>query len=198
MLNFRKIENQIKIIEQDMQETISVFKNSIDELKEELNALKLEYNEENKQVDGNIRQYLLEYDKSKIAEEIYEPSDENSRLNEFYEVVKRKVKKEAVVFVSCNTSYSYTGNEHRMYGYYTEDAFYMCDCYVDGANELELTTTIKYKDIIDMETYIKEYSRTEDTYLIVNCMNDESYRINWRGNPKGAYVFLMDVLEQIN
>ncbi|MCI6654722.1 MAG: DUF456 domain-containing protein, partial [Clostridium sp.] len=86
MVNFQKLESSVASLEKQLQE-----------VKEQLAEVRNEYQEECHPGKTDIREYILEKATERFGENYMKPEEDIGFFDDFYDAVKRKVKKDSMI-----------------------------------------------------------------------------------------------------
>ncbi|MCR5625223.1 MAG: hypothetical protein K6G11_08295 [Lachnospiraceae bacterium] len=161
-----------------------------------------EENQEKKEKKGcsktaeDFKEFILSRDNSDIGAYVVSTEDSIGRFKEFYSINRRKIKEEDVLFIAVSYYDDYQGMEHGVYAYFTAEEMYIYRAFIDKSNKLKKLTSIKYKDILDVNTKTTEYSRTTDYKVFVvssefdeeienyyKKMNNKYRKIDYNSSP---------------
>ena len=86
MVNFQKLESSVASLEKQLQE-----------VKEQIAEIRNAYQEECHPGKTDIRQYILEKATERFGENYMKPEEDRGFFDDFYDAVKRKVKKDSMI-----------------------------------------------------------------------------------------------------
>lgn len=86
MVNFQKLESSVAGLEKQLQE-----------VKEQIAEIRNAYQEECHPGKTDIRQYILEKATERFGENYMKPEEDRGFFDDFYDAVKRKVKKDSMI-----------------------------------------------------------------------------------------------------
>lgn len=193
MVNFQKLESCVAVLEKQLQE-----------VKEQLAEVRNEYQEECHPGKTDIREYILEKATERFGEYYRKPEKDKVFFDNFYDAVKRKVKKDSIIM---GESGGYVGMV------FCDDAMYAFNTY----NPFKMQFMVKYDALEDI-TYERA---NHDDYIRItlseNAIGNKSMATwylddgttggaeglvlrSWRSDYclSKLYTFILDILEYIN
>lgn len=184
MVNFQKLESSVASLEKQLQE-----------VKEQLAEVRNEYQEECHPGKTDIREYILEKAIERFGEYYKKPEKDKKFFDDFYDAVKRKVKKDSMIM---GLQVYYTGMV------FCDNAVYVFKI----GKPFEMQFMVQYDEIEDVD-----YKRDRDYYVSYNHLiitvsntaegNDSSLERSVSnatsdGDFMDAYKLLLDILEYVN
>lgn len=201
MVNFQKLESSVAGLEKQLQE-----------VKEQIAEIRNAYQEECHPGKTDIRQYILEKATERFGENYMKPEEDRGFFDDFYDAVKRKVKKDSIIM---GLRVDYVGMvfcDNAVYVFRTYTPFQMefmvqydeiedVD-YEKSGNNNHITITVS-KKAEKNNSSPSFFGAIVQEYLEPSEENNGSSKFSvsaWTsdGDLIGAYKLLLDILEYVN
>lgn len=206
MVNFQKLESSVASLEKQLQE-----------VKEQLAEVRNEYQEECHPGKTDIREYILEKATERFGEYYKKPEKDKKFFDDFYDAVKRKVKKDSIIMGLWVDYVGMVFCDNAVYVFRTYTPFQMefmvqydeiedVD-YEKSGNNNHITITV-----LETATVSKKAEKNNSSHLTFAAVfqdlgpseeNNGSSIFSvsaWTsdGDLIGAYKLLLDILEYVN
>lgn len=180
MVNFQKLESSVASLEKQLQE-----------VKEQLAEVRNEYQEECHPGKTDIREYILEKATERFGEHYMKPEEDREFFDNFYDAVKRKVKKDSMIMGLRIADVGMVFCDNAVYVFEIQTPFKMQ--FIVQYDEIE---DVDYKravlcSIITITVSKAAAENNSSSELSVSLWTNDD-------DPMSTYKLLLDILEYVN
>ena len=195
MVNFQKLESSVASLEKQLQE-----------VKELLAEVRNEYQEECHPGKTDIREYILEKATERFGENYLKPEEDRGFFDDFYDAVKRKVKKDSMIMGYSENGVGTVFCDNAVYIFKTCDPFKMD--FMVQYDEIEDVDYGRSGDKDFIEITVSKTAAGNNSSSILSVSAPSIYYVDVVNSffpkmqdailLKGIYKLLLDILEYVN
>ena len=193
MVNFQKLESSVAGLEKQLQE-----------VKEQIAEIRNVYQEECHPGKTDIRQYILEKATERFGENYMKPEEDRGFFDDFYDAVKRKVKKDSMIMGYSENGVGTVFCDNAVYVFKTCDPFKMD--FMVQYDEIEDVDYGSSGDKDFIEITVSQTAAGNNSSSILSVSAPRVYYVTKVFVPemqyavllKRMYKLLLDILEYVN